>query len=141
MCAQRSWHRLFHERQLLCAVQVVQGAHRVGTVQHGPGGGMGLGFLLAKSCPTLLLCRPLVGGVKGLCFVCFRLYLVLLGIYILWNGKTYQLVDFDNGFTFLNVMSCVFDLIEQSLLPLPLSSVKTKKFKLIVRLIPLFIPS
>lgn len=50
---QRSWHRLFHERQLLCAVEVMQGAPNVGTVHRGPGEGMGLGFFLAKSHPTL----------------------------------------------------------------------------------------
>jgi len=50
---QRSWYKLFHERQLLCAVQVVHRSAKVGTAHHGPGKGMGLGVVLAKSRPTL----------------------------------------------------------------------------------------
>lgn len=108
----------------------MQGTPKVGSVHHGPVDRMELGFILAISwfCSAshCLLPQFPCGTSEGALFCQYQT-----------SPSFVEKADyFGNGFIFLNAMSYVFYLEEQLLRHLPLSLVKMKEFKVIVRFIP-----
>lgn len=125
---QKSCCGLFSE-QLLCVVGVVWGSPKVGSVHHGPVRETALGFILAISCLTAATIF-LWDKWKDL----FCQYQTLPS----FVEKAYWLILIMDLYSLMNMsyMSYPFYLKEQLLLHLPLSLVKMKELKVIVRFIP-----